>query len=51
MVIEKVLVVINGDGNNLIFMNNISYSAVVLDEKSRQRLIERFKSIIPQDLK
>jgi hypothetical protein len=29
-------------------MSNISYSAVVLDEKSRTRLIERFKSIIPE---
>jgi len=28
-------------------MSNISYSAVVLDDRSRQRLIERFKSIIP----
>jgi hypothetical protein len=30
-------------------MSNIAYSAVVLDEKSKQRLIERFKSIIPED--
>ncbi len=30
-------------------MSNVSYSAVVLDEKSRSRLIERFKSIIPSD--
>lgn len=30
-------------------MSNISYSAVVLDEKSRNRLIERFKNIIPDD--
>jgi chemotaxis protein CheY-P-specific phosphatase CheC len=30
-------------------MSNISYSAVVLDERSKQRLIERFKSIIPED--
>lgn len=30
-------------------MNNISYSAVVLDEKSRSRIIERFKSIIPDE--
>jgi hypothetical protein len=29
-------------------MSNISYSAVVLDDKSRQRLIERFKTIIPE---
>ena len=29
-------------------MNNISYSAIVLDDKSRQRLIERFKTIIPE---
>jgi len=29
-------------------MSNISYSAVVLDDRSRQRLIERFKSIIPE---
>lgn len=28
-------------------MSKISYSAVVLDEISRKRLIERFKSIIP----
>jgi hypothetical protein len=27
---------------------NVAYSAVVLDEKSRQRLIERFKSLIPE---
>ena len=30
-------------------MNNISYSAVVLDNRSKQRLIEKFKSIIPED--
>jgi hypothetical protein len=30
-------------------MSNVSYSAVVLDDKSRQRLIERFKSVIPED--
>jgi hypothetical protein len=30
-------------------MGNISYSAVVLDEKSRSRLIERFKSVIPPE--
>jgi hypothetical protein len=30
-------------------MANISYSAVVLDEKSRIKLIEKFKSIIPED--
>jgi len=30
-------------------MGNISYSAVVLDDKSKQRLIERFKSMIPED--
>ena len=30
-------------------MANVSYSAVVLDDKSRSRLIERFKSIIPED--
>jgi hypothetical protein len=29
-------------------MGSISYSAVVLDEKSRTRLIERFKSLIPE---
>jgi hypothetical protein len=29
--------------------NNIAYSAVVLDERSRQRLIERFKELIPKD--
>lgn len=29
-------------------MGNISYSAVVLDERSRQRLIEKFKDIIPE---
>jgi hypothetical protein len=32
-------------------MSNISYSAVVLDNNSRQRLINRFKSIIPEDWK
>jgi hypothetical protein len=32
-------------------MNNISYSAVVLDDRSKQRLIERFSSIIPNDWK
>jgi hypothetical protein len=30
-------------------MGNISYSAVVLDDRSKQRLIERFKSIIPEN--
>jgi hypothetical protein len=30
-------------------MNNISYSAVVLDENSRERLINRFKNVIPED--
>ena len=30
-------------------MSNISYSAVVLDEQSRERLINRFKSIIPEE--
>ena len=30
-------------------MNGISYSAVVLDNRSRDRLIKRFKSIIPED--
>lgn len=30
-------------------MSKISYSAVVLDEKSRQRLINKFKKIIPKD--
>jgi hypothetical protein len=30
-------------------MSNISYSAVVLDEKSKQRLLNRFKSIIPNN--
>jgi hypothetical protein len=29
-------------------MSNISYSAIVLDDNSRQRLIERFKNIIPE---
>lgn len=29
-------------------MNKISYSAVVLDNNSRSRLIEKFKSIIPK---
>ena len=29
-------------------MNNVSYSAIVLDDNSRQRLIERFKNIIPE---
>jgi len=29
-------------------MSNVAYSAVVLDEKSRNRLIERFKSAIPE---
>lgn len=29
-------------------MGNVSYSAVVLDDRSRERLIERFKSIIPE---
>ena len=28
-------------------MNNISYSAVVLDDSSRQRLIDKFNNIIP----
>lgn len=30
-------------------MGNISYSAVVLDDKSKQRLFNHFKSIIPND--
>jgi hypothetical protein len=30
-------------------MSNISYSAVVLDENSRLRLINRFKNVIPED--
>ena len=30
-------------------MSNISYSAVVLDENSRERLINRFKNVIPED--
>ncbi len=30
-------------------MSNVSYSAVVLDDRSRQRLIERFRSLIPED--
>jgi hypothetical protein len=29
-------------------MSNVSYSAVVLDDRSRQRLIERFQSMIPE---
>ena len=29
-------------------MSNVSYSAVVLDEKSRQRLIEKFGEFIPE---
>ena len=29
-------------------MNNISYSAVVLDDSSRQRLIDKFNNIIPE---
>jgi hypothetical protein len=29
-------------------MSNISYSAVVLDESSRNRLIRRFESLIPE---
>ena len=29
-------------------MGNVSYSAVVLDEKSRSRLLERFKGMIPE---
>ena len=29
-------------------MGNISYSAVVLDENSKKRLINRFKSMIPE---
>jgi hypothetical protein len=32
-------------------MSNVAYSAVVLDEKSRDRLIERFKSVIPEEYK
>jgi len=30
-------------------MGNISYSAVVLDEKSKQKLIQKFKNIIPEN--
>jgi len=30
-------------------MSKISYSAVVLDERSRKRLIDKFKKIIPED--
>ena len=29
-------------------MNNVSYSAVVLDETSRNRLIKKFESLIPE---
>lgn len=29
-------------------MNNVSYSAVVLDDISRERLIDKFKNIIPE---
>jgi len=29
-------------------MSNISYSAVVLDENSRLRLVNRFKNVIPE---
>lgn len=29
-------------------MANVSYSAVVLDDRSRQRLLERFGSVIPE---
>lgn len=29
-------------------MGKVSYSAVVLDEKSRDRLIEKFKDLIPE---
>jgi hypothetical protein len=29
-------------------MSNISYSAIVLDETSRQRLIDKFKNLIPE---
>ena len=29
-------------------MNNVSYSAIVLDDSSRQRLIDKFKNIIPE---
>lgn len=30
-------------------MSNVSYSAVVLDERSKERLIKRFASNIPKD--
>lgn len=30
-------------------MSNVAYSAVVLDDRSRERLIERFKSMIPPE--
>ena len=30
-------------------MNQVAYSAVVLDQKSRSRLLERFKPMIPED--
>lgn len=30
-------------------MSKISYSAVVLDEKSRELLIDKFKSLVPDD--
>jgi len=30
-------------------MGNVSYSAVVLNEQSRQKLIKKFQSIIPDD--
>ena len=32
-------------------MSKISYSAVVLDEKSKQKLVDKFKSIIPKNWK
>ena len=30
-------------------MSNIAYSAVVLDDKSKERLIAKFKNLIPKD--
>lgn len=36
-------------GNNLDIMGRISYSAVVLNEKSRERVLKRFKEYIPDE--
>jgi hypothetical protein len=47
MELENLLVVIFGNGHNFYKMGRITYSAVVLDKKSRSRLLEYMSHYIP----